>query len=103
MTIDLLRDKGTPLDHYYLYDLGPDAIPAIDEFIETAKFAPPDTLITFSQTRSELTERVIYVDFSTKDVHLFAQDWREWTWRSERLQQYLLAHPFSPSPAPLIE
>jgi hypothetical protein len=30
-------------------------------------------------------------------------DWREWTWRVDRLQQYLLAHPFSPDRAALIE
>jgi hypothetical protein len=84
-------------------DLGPDAIPALDEFLTTAKAAGEENLTSFSILRNELASRVIYNDFGTKDVHAFAQDWREWTWRSERLQQYLLAHPFSPRPAPIID
>ena len=35
---------GTPLDLYYVNDLGPDAIPALDEFLVTARFAPPETI-----------------------------------------------------------
>jgi hypothetical protein len=90
---------GTPLDLYYMSDLGPDAIPALDEYLTTARVPNSDMSIQ----RQELATRVIYADFTTKDVHLFAQDWREWTWRSDRLQQYLLAHPFSPDLATPIE
>jgi hypothetical protein len=57
----------------------------------------------FSILRNELSSRVIYASSAPWDVHLYPQDWREWTWRSERLQQYLLAHPFSPEPSRLID
>lgn len=95
--------QGTPLDLYYMSDLGPDAIPALDEFLTTAKVQGEENLNTFSILRDELTSRVIYASSAPLDVHLYPQDWREWTWRSERLQQYLLAHPFSPSPTTTIE
>ena len=84
--------QGTPLDLYYMSDLGPDAIPAIDEYLASAREANRD----MSSLRQELADRVIYANFSTKDVHLFDEEWQEWTWRGDRLQQYLLAHPFSP-------
>ncbi len=86
--------RGTPLDMYYMNDLGPDAIPALDEFIETARFAPRETITTFSLTRSELASRV---------ASGAPSDWREWTWRSDRLQNYLLQHPFSPDLTALID
>jgi hypothetical protein len=91
--------QGTPLDLYYMSDLGPDAIPALDEFITTAKLEGEEKLNTFSILRNELSSRVIYASSAPWDVHPYPQDWREWTWRSERLQQYLLAHPFSPEPS----
>jgi hypothetical protein len=46
---------------------------------------------------------VIYANFSTKEVHLYDEEWQEWTWRGDRLQQYLLAHPFSPDRTALID
>jgi hypothetical protein len=85
---------GTPLDMYYINDLGPDAIPALDEFLQTAKFAAPETITTFSLTRSELASRVPSGALS---------GWQEWTWRSDRLQHYLLQHPFSADRAAPIE
>jgi hypothetical protein len=90
---------GTRLDYYYMSELGPDAIPALDEYITTARGANQDMSIL----RQELATYVIYANFSTKDVHLFDQEWQEWTWRGDRLQQYLLAHPFSPDRTALIE
>jgi hypothetical protein len=95
--------QGTPLDLYYMSDLGPDAIPALDEFLTTAKVQGEENLNTFSILRDELASRVIYASSAPLDVRLYPQDWQEWTWRSERLQQYLLAHPFSPSPTTTIE
>ncbi|MEO7222299.1 MAG: DUF4173 domain-containing protein [Devosia sp.] len=90
---------GVRLDYYYMSELGPAAIPALDEYLTTAKLPNSDMSIL----RQELASRVIYANFATKDVHPFAEDWREWTWRSDRLQQYLLQHPFSPDAAALIE
>ena len=88
-----------PLDLYYMSELGPAAIPALDEYLRTAKVPNPDMSIL----RSELTARVVHANFSTGDVHAFAQDWREWTWRNDRLVNYLLAHPFSPHGAESID
>jgi hypothetical protein len=95
--------QGTALDLYYMSDLGPDAIPALDELLTTAKVEGEQNLNMFSILRNELSSRVIYASSAPWDVHLYPQDWREWTWRSERLQQYLLAHPFSPEPSRLID
>jgi hypothetical protein len=86
--------QGAPLDMYYIHELGPAAIPALDEFLTTATFASRETLTTFSLTRNELASRVTSGRPS---------GWQEWTWRSERLQHYLLQHPFSPDTAALIE
>ena len=90
---------GVPLDLYYISELGPAAIPALDEYLATA--ASPNRDV--SLLRDELASRVIQADFDTKDVHLFAQDWREWTWRQDRLQNYLLGHPFSPDRSATID
>jgi hypothetical protein len=86
--------NGAPLDMYYMNDLGPAAIPALDEFIATARFAPQETLTTFSITRNELAARVTSGNPS---------GWQEWTWRQERLRAYLLEHPSSPDIAPSID
>ena len=94
---------GVPLDLYYMSDLGEAAIPALDEYLTTAKFATPEQRTAFSVLRGELTDRVIYANFATKDVHRHAQDWREWNWREDRLANYLLAHPFSPDVAQSID
>lgn len=85
---------GAPLDPYYINDLGPAAIPALDEFLVTAKFLPQETLRMFSLTRNELAARVTSGRPS---------GWQEWTWRSDRLRAYLLQHPSSPDIAPSID
>jgi hypothetical protein len=94
---------GVPLDLYYMSDLGPAAIPALDEYLTTAKFASMDQRDSFSILRGELADRVIYARVDPMDVHRFPQDWREWTWRGERLTNYLLAHPFAPDIAESID
>jgi hypothetical protein len=86
--------QGVPLDSYYMYNLGPAAIPALDEFLATARHATPQTLTAFSLTRNELASRLTSGRPS---------GWQEWTWRSERLQHYVQQHPFSPGPTAPIE
>lgn len=91
--------QGTPLDLYYMSELGPDAIPALDEYLATARVANTEIGIL----RQELSSRVIHTDPSTGEVRPVDREWQEWTWRADRLQEYLLAHPFSPDVAALIE
>lgn len=94
---------GVPLDFYYMSELGPSAIPALDEYIATADFASEGDRTTFSLIRAELADRVIYARTSPLRVEPYQQDWQEWTWRGERLRAYLLAHPFSPDIAESID
>jgi hypothetical protein len=94
---------GVPLDLYYMSDLGPAAIPALDDYLTTAKFAGDEGRTMFSILRNELTARVIHARSAPSDVHAFAQDWRGWTWREDRLINYLLVHPFAPGASGTIE
>ncbi|MBI4920627.1 MAG: DUF4173 domain-containing protein [Devosia nanyangense] len=98
-----MRGEGLPLDQYYTSDLGPAAIPALDEFLTSARFASLSSLTTFSLLRGELTDRVLYRDPSGGEVYLFRQSWHGWTWRGDRLNQYLLQHPFAPDTADAID
>jgi len=98
-----LAGHGVPLDQYYMSELGPAAIPALDQYLETADFASEDQRASFSALRAELTAQVVHARQGPLDVHRFAQDWREWTWRQDRLANYLLAHPFSPDSARSID
>jgi hypothetical protein len=90
--------EGVPLDVYYMGELGPAAIPALDELLVTARFASADTLKTYSLMRDKEAEALIARDVSTGTGRLRAFDWRAWTWREDRLRQYVLAHPFAPEP-----
>lgn len=88
--------EGVPLDQYYLYDLGPEAIPAIDELLRTGVHSDPSSLTTFRLQREELADRVVRRDWDAKTVQVFARSWHGWTWRQERLETYLLSQPFAP-------
>jgi hypothetical protein len=88
---------GVPLDIDYMGELGPAAIPALDTFLERAGRASPETLRTYALLRDTLAGRVSFRD-AAGDIHLLPQDWQSWTWRDDRLRQYLLAHPFAPEP-----
>ncbi|MEO6012937.1 MAG: DUF4173 domain-containing protein [Devosia sp.] len=94
--------EGVALDQYYTYELGPAAIPALDEFLAKGNFsADPSVETTFSLIREELADRIIYR--RDGDIHRFALDWRGWTWRNDRLEQYLIDHPFAPDIARAID
>ncbi len=94
---------GVPLDQYYTAELGPAAIPALDEFLTTARHASRSTLMIFSQIRDELADRVVSRDWSPGTAQAQAQDWRSWSWRQQRLEQYLLKQPFAPASVDAID
>ena len=94
--------QGVPLDMYYVNDLGAETVPAIDEFLRTAKYASDNTLRDFGLLRDNLAEHYVDRDASTGETHLAPVGWRSWTWRHDRLSQYLLAQPFAPDPADAI-
>lgn len=90
--------EGVTLDLQYMGDLGPAAIPALDEFLMRAEFASSDTLKMASLLRDNLAERLRTNDPDSGAALLLPQAWQTWTWREDRLRQYLLAHPFAPEP-----
>jgi hypothetical protein len=90
--------EGVTLDLHYMGDLGPAAIPALDELLTHGDFASPDTLKTAALLRDNLADRVVVRDVSAGVTRPQDQDWQTWTWREDRLRQYLMAHPFAPEP-----
>jgi len=90
--------EGMRLDEHYMSDLGPQVIPALDEFLRTAKFADADQIKTISILRDNLADSLIHRDISngyswSEPVPV---DWQSWTWRDERLRQYLKGQVFAP-------
>jgi hypothetical protein len=79
-------------------DLGPQVIPALDEFLWTAKYADADQLKTIGILRANLADAVLYRQISGGDTRSepVDRDWRSWTWRDERLRQYLNGRVFAP-------
>jgi hypothetical protein len=75
--------EGFPLDFFYLSDLGPSAIPALDYFLANLKGEPPVRLTEFDLLRGN----------EAYDFVLRPHDWRSWTFRDARLEQYLMADP----------
>ncbi|HWV64203.1 DUF4173 domain-containing protein, partial [Chitinophaga sp.] len=49
---------GPAIDIYYLAGQGPGAIPALDQFLRTAKFATPETRANAVQMRNTLADRL---------------------------------------------
>jgi hypothetical protein len=95
--------QGVPIDHFYMSELGPAAIPAIDEFLVSSRFADQPTLTTFSLLRNELTARVVVQDWNGGTAHRMPETWHGWTWREDRLESYLIEHPFAPAAATAID
>lgn len=76
-----LGGSGQWLDITYLASLGPAALPAIDSYLARASFRHlPD----FRLTRI----RTIRADLAFEHMNR-PRNWREWTWRGERLDVYL--------------
>jgi len=78
-----LGGEGQPLDLYYLSDLGPQAIPAISDFLDHAK----------GRTERELVDFELLADSMTVDFLNRPKDWRSWTFRDQRLEDYLRNTP----------
>jgi hypothetical protein len=74
-----LGGKGQPLDLYYLSDLGPSAIPAITWYLDHADNPATDY---------DLLAGNMAADFLARP-----EDWRSWTFRDQRLRDWLLANP----------
>ncbi len=72
--------QGEVLDLDYMRELGPGTIPALDEFVVTAKQWLPgrDRAI---KLREDLANSAFWLP----------ADWRSWTWRDQRLRDYLSA------------
>ena len=73
-----MSGEGLPLDLQYFWHLEPSAIPALDSFI--ASLEPFQTKWQLARDiRASLAERVVPPD----------ADWRSWSWRRQRLADYL--------------
>jgi len=92
------KGEGLRLDEYYMGDLGPQVIPALDEFLRTAKYADADLLKTIDILRDNLADSMIHRDIGNGYTWSEPIDrgWQSWTWRDERLRQYLKGQVFSP-------
>lgn len=77
--------EAEPLHSSYLTSLGPSAIPAIDAYLAQPEGSGYDR----DKMRNERNRMAL-------DVLGQSADWRSWTWRHQRLVDYLLANPTAP-------
>lgn len=83
-----LGGKGQPLDLYYMSQLGPTAVPAISDYLDRRP------AISATQVRDfELLARTMAADFLDRP-----RDWRSWTFRDQRLRDWLDSNPRFASP-----
>jgi hypothetical protein len=73
--------EGVGLDLAYMRQLGPETIPALDAFARTARHATPELLAAVALERGRLADSAFWLP----------PDWRSWTWRDQRLSDYLAA------------
>ena len=78
-----LGGKGQPLDLYYLNDLGPSAIPAISWYLDHAQGRP----------ETEMRDLDLLAGNMAADFLNRPQDWRSWTFRDQRLRDWLSVNP----------
>ena len=76
-----VSQEGPPLDLAYLSSLGPSVIPALDRYIQML----PDHLI------DKKSEAVTARYHLSRNFEIRRRDWRNWTFRSARLESYLLS------------
>lgn len=86
-----ISGTGLPLDFDYLEELGPSAIPTVDLFIRAQT---PNSL---SWNRAQYLREQLEFDFRRA-----AADWRSWSWRTQRLVDYLSSEPVA-SAAPTLQ
>ncbi|SDR60633.1 protein of unknown function [Rhizobiales bacterium GAS113] len=84
--------QGTPLDRAYLASLGPQAIPAIDEYLAQQR-GKGDDVATYRDMRDDEASgpsdlRVRRTEMADAEIASL-QDWRAWTFRDARLSRYL--------------
>ena len=77
-----VSQQGTPLDVGYVGALGPTAIPALDAFLDAIADRPGPALDGAREVRRGLAAAF------TERSH----DWRTWSYRDWRLEQYLRGH-----------
>ncbi|EJZ20054.1 DUF4173 domain-containing protein, partial [Rhizobium sp. Pop5] len=75
-----ISQEGPPLDLDYLSSLGPSVIPALDLYL----LKLPDRLID-QRTRAMTVRYYLSTNFEMR-----RRDWRNWTFRAARLENYLL-------------
>lgn len=80
-----LTGKGQHLDTYLMGDLGWSAMPAVDYLLSHAPASRDDPYRELRLMRGAQAELI-----------LLPQDWQSWTWRGERLRQYVVSHPYAP-------
>lgn len=83
-----LTGQDLPIDLHYLWMLGPSAIPALDQLIpqlvpETASLASATAI------RSQLVHELLESP----------GDWRGWSWRTQRLKDYIVMHAVASAPS----
>jgi hypothetical protein len=82
--------EGLPLDLVYISQQGPSAIPALDSFLLSLK---PDRAAWHAA--SDLRENLGY------KIARWDKDWRGWSWRQQRLADYLAPQPVAYGPQTL--
>ncbi|SMC84418.1 DUF4173 domain-containing protein [Rhizobium sp. RU36D] len=82
-----LGGTGASLDIHYLGSLGPTVIPAIDHYLEHPRVMQtgPDSQATLDLRRAR--------DLLAYEFEERSHAWQSWTWRAQRLADYLAAHP----------
>jgi hypothetical protein len=90
-----MTGSGLNLDSSYMNDLGPEVIPALDRFLTQAKLGPADKFKEIEILRDNLADSVIDRDGLGK-AELWPIEWQRWTWRQERLRQYIKGQVFAP-------
>ena len=74
------QQAGTPLDISYLASLGPSAIPALDLYLASM----PNDICT--QRQAYNARNRLAREFATRSM-----DWRSWSYRADRMEDYLLS------------
>jgi len=76
-----LDGDGLPLDANYLEKLGPSALPAINRYLAQPQIRQ---LYPWKHVRMQEIRRHLLLEFQNRP-----RDWRSWTWRAQRLENYL--------------
>ncbi|MDQ0419741.1 hypothetical protein J2045_000754 [Peteryoungia aggregata LMG 23059] len=76
-----LDGDGLPLDANYLEKLGPSALPAINRYLAQPQIRQ---LYPWKHVRMQEIRSHLLLQFQNRP-----RDWRSWTWRAQRLENYL--------------